>query len=277
MIISKRLHSGFTLIELSIVLVIIGLLAGGILVGRHLIDAAEISKQISQVTKISQALNAFRLKYNAIPGDIYATADDFGFNPGNDTGQRRDNGIIEDMMPSSPIHGVWYEPVYFFAHLVEAGLLPSDFLRGTNQSSNPARQGLPCQVFTGGDPLTGEGTYYRMALNPNAGMIAQTYKGYIWIYLGISDCARDGDFPHPDRDPVITPPQAYAIDTKTDDGIPGTGSTLAMENEDFLMSIDDGIPPDSVHTAGHCVTDPTSSAYSVQNNTYQCRLMIRLQ
>jgi prepilin-type N-terminal cleavage/methylation domain-containing protein len=61
---------GFTLIELSIVLVIIGLLAGGILVGRDLIHAAVIHAQVSQIEKYTMAANTFKLKYGGWPGDI---------------------------------------------------------------------------------------------------------------------------------------------------------------------------------------------------------------
>src|SRR4051812_26321723 len=72
--------SGFTLIELSIVLVIIGLITGGILVGKDLIQAAQIRATSSQVTKYSAAVNTFRIKYNALTGDIAEpNATGFGF------------------------------------------------------------------------------------------------------------------------------------------------------------------------------------------------------
>jgi len=51
---SYSTDSGFTLIELSIVLVIIGLIVGAILVGQDLIKAAEIRSTISQVGKTTQ-------------------------------------------------------------------------------------------------------------------------------------------------------------------------------------------------------------------------------
>ena len=71
---------GFTLIELSIVLVIIGLIAGGVLIGRDLINAAAIRAQISQIEKIQTAVNTFRGKFNALPGDMgTAIANQFGF------------------------------------------------------------------------------------------------------------------------------------------------------------------------------------------------------
>ena len=73
---------GFTLIEVSIVLVIIGLLAGGVLVGRDLIEAAKIRQQITQIEQFKAAVNTFRAKYNALPGDLLFTqATAFGFTP----------------------------------------------------------------------------------------------------------------------------------------------------------------------------------------------------
>jgi prepilin-type N-terminal cleavage/methylation domain-containing protein len=65
-------QAGFTLIELSIVLVIIGLIVGGVLVGQDLIKAAEIRATISQYEKYNAAMNTFRTKYNGMPGDLSA-------------------------------------------------------------------------------------------------------------------------------------------------------------------------------------------------------------
>ncbi len=64
---------GFTLVELAIVLVVIGLIAGGVLVGRDLINAAGVRAQVGQIEKYQTAVNAFRLKYNGLPGDLLAS------------------------------------------------------------------------------------------------------------------------------------------------------------------------------------------------------------
>lgn len=60
---------GFTLVELSIVLVIVGLLIGGVMVGKDLMSAAGNRAYISQLQKYSTATNAFKLKYDCLPGD----------------------------------------------------------------------------------------------------------------------------------------------------------------------------------------------------------------
>ena len=62
--------SGFTLVELSIVLVILGLLVGGVLAGQSLIHAAELRAISTELTNYKTAIGAFRDKYLAIPGDM---------------------------------------------------------------------------------------------------------------------------------------------------------------------------------------------------------------
>lgn len=75
-------RGGFTLIELSIVLVIIALIVGGILVGRDLIRAAEIRSVQADYEKVVSAINAFRSKYNCIPGDCPNATEFFGTDAG---------------------------------------------------------------------------------------------------------------------------------------------------------------------------------------------------
>ena len=65
---SKR-PQGFTLVEIAIVLVIIGLLLGGVLKGQGLIDSARVKNIIQQSTSLTAAVNAYQDKFRALPGD----------------------------------------------------------------------------------------------------------------------------------------------------------------------------------------------------------------
>ncbi len=63
------MKKGFTLVELSIVLVIIGLLVGGILVGQSLIDSARLNSEVRKLTQYSIAFVNFRQKFRQEAGD----------------------------------------------------------------------------------------------------------------------------------------------------------------------------------------------------------------
>jgi prepilin-type N-terminal cleavage/methylation domain-containing protein len=62
-------QKGFTLVEIAIVLVIIGLLLGGVLKGQELIKSAKVKSQIQQIDGITAAINTYQDKYGYLPGD----------------------------------------------------------------------------------------------------------------------------------------------------------------------------------------------------------------
>lgn len=62
-------QQGFTLVEIAIVLVIIGLLLGGVLGGQQLIASAKVKSQIQQIKEISAAINTYQDRYGVLPGD----------------------------------------------------------------------------------------------------------------------------------------------------------------------------------------------------------------
>ncbi len=69
----KRQQAGFTLVEIAIVLVIIGLLLGGILKGQELVQNARVRNLADQQNAVAAAYYAFQDRYRALPGD-YAAA-----------------------------------------------------------------------------------------------------------------------------------------------------------------------------------------------------------
>ncbi|MFI4984046.1 MAG: type II secretion system protein [Rickettsiales bacterium] len=64
------IKNAFTIVELSIALIIISLLATAVLAGSSLIENAKINKMISDLTAIEKSYQTFNVTYNAIPGDF---------------------------------------------------------------------------------------------------------------------------------------------------------------------------------------------------------------
>ena len=65
----KRNQSGFTLIEIAIVLVIIGLLLGGVLKGQELINSAKVKNLATDFKNVPIYIYGYQDKYKALPGD----------------------------------------------------------------------------------------------------------------------------------------------------------------------------------------------------------------
>src|SRR3954471_18671131 len=66
---ASRSQAGFTLVEIAIVLVIIGLLLGGILKGQEMITQAKIKNIINDFNGLSAAMYSYQDRYRALPGD----------------------------------------------------------------------------------------------------------------------------------------------------------------------------------------------------------------
>jgi prepilin-type N-terminal cleavage/methylation domain-containing protein len=62
-------QKGFTLVEIAIVLVIIGLLLGGVLKGQQLIANAKLKSLVNHANGLSAAVFAYQDRYKALPGD----------------------------------------------------------------------------------------------------------------------------------------------------------------------------------------------------------------
>lgn len=127
------MKKGFTLIELAIVLVIIGLLIAGILAGQSLIRQAQFRKAISQLRTHKLSINSFVTKYGQLPGD-FNRAKDFMPDCKEDTlhgftCSGNGNGSIGDSNGGSstdPINHV-EEGVMIWRHLSLSGLMAGDY------------------------------------------------------------------------------------------------------------------------------------------------------
>ena len=98
----KQPQKGFTLIEIAIVLVIIGLLLGGILKGQELINSARVRNLADSTSGIQAAYFGFMDRYRKVPGDWAMTAADDAIGGTINSGGN-DNGRLDNS-------GDWTEP-----------------------------------------------------------------------------------------------------------------------------------------------------------------------
>jgi prepilin-type N-terminal cleavage/methylation domain-containing protein len=215
---------GFTLIELSVVLVIIGLVVGGVLTGQDLIAAARVRAQIGQIEKYNAAANTFRAKYEALPGDLTNTqAAAYGFfarTGGPADGDR--NGFVEACQRGI-IAQLKCETNFFWTDLTAANLIEGSFT-----VSNDGGVGCPYSTDAQYASLYPRSMLHNENfvvlygdVNYNAVPIPQnTFQIVKFSYYDATCVVK--------TDGAMTPNEAYAIDNKIDDGLPMTGSVQDM-------------------------------------------------
>src|SRR5258705_6098386 len=90
-------EAGFTLVEIAIVLVIIGLLLGGILKGQEMITQAKIKNLINDFNGVTVAVTSYQDRYRALPGDdLNATTRWTVQAPASDNGDGTGQGLYNE-------------------------------------------------------------------------------------------------------------------------------------------------------------------------------------
>ena len=289
----KNTRHGFTLIELSIVLVIIGLIVGGVLSGRELIENAQARQAIRQIESYNAAFSAFQGKYSGIPGDLHQSkAVGFGFswatgqyiggtpavNPSDGFGDG--DGFIE--CSSASAISFCGEAALTFIHLSEAKLIENSL---DYNAIDPDT----------GDPIFLTDSAYLFATYPmtNAGMqkAVPALKGgfgaaytlmysvsgdvsHYYILAGINTIEGDGttNLIH-----TLSATQSYRLDSKMDDGLPNQGTVMAQAGN-RLHSLD--ISTSSGSGASDCVTAADATGiYNIAGaaDGKNCHLQVRAQ
>ncbi|MEZ0232499.1 MAG: prepilin-type N-terminal cleavage/methylation domain-containing protein [Methylophilaceae bacterium] len=124
-------QSGFTLIELAIVLVIIGLLLGGVLKGQELINSAKAKNIASDLKNAQIFIYGYQDKFRAIPGDDANVATHInGGTPATTPAATLNNARIDGMWNSATLTD---ESVLFWQHVRLAGLAT-----GPTNTADPA-------------------------------------------------------------------------------------------------------------------------------------------
>lgn len=248
------MQRGFSLVELSIVLVILGLLTGGILAGQSLIRAAELRTVTTDLQKYQTAIRSFQDKYMALPGDMTNATRFWGvravgtniacqqtINSYDGTCNSDGNGQIDYIAGDISLG----ERFLAWQHLALAGLIEGSYtgasgsttsgahLRGVN--TPPSRLG---DAFFSLSHITSPQSGHANWFDGNYGF------NTLWL-AGVSGRA-------------LRPDELWSIDNKLDDGKPATGYVFTVKST-------------GSYAPGCTTTDVAStSEYAVTSNSKLC-------
>lgn len=277
-------ESGFTLVELAIVLVIIGLIIGGVLVGQDLIKAAEIRATVSQIEGYNAAVNTFRTKYKGVPGDIRNIESFFDTAAAwpdlhNGDGDRQIevcDAAVEDCLAADELIAVGAAPLHsgealqFWHHLSAAELIPGFY--------NGCPQGVACTNTPNTESGLLDLAFPRSKMDRN-GIGVYADGGSNFYQIGIAEGAAAAYAALPS----LTPQEAFDLDSKMDDGRPGTGAVIIRGvNRAVAANNVANLDPDATDGTDVCVVeDPATDAattwtYALTNTNVACSLRFKM-
>lgn len=240
-------RDGFTLVELSIVLVILGLLAGGVMTGQSLIRAAELRAVSTEYSKYSIAVMSFQDRYMAIPGDMKDATRFWGKDAAvcnSHSGTAQTPGACNgdgDGKLSHPNNGT--EVYQFWKHLALAGLIDGSYTGKTGHAPSPMAHfpGINCPASRMNDG--GWGAYYDISANAWRGNVVRSSNT---LMFGRSAVA-SGNYA---AAPILTPKETWSIDTKIDDGAPDFGQMIVSRYNGWPCATSDDLGYNASYNLG---------------------------
>jgi prepilin-type N-terminal cleavage/methylation domain-containing protein len=279
---------GFTLLEISIVLVVIGMIVGAVLIGRDMLQDSRRNSLLADAERVRTAVISFKQKYGYYPGDLPNATTFWGANTtpaACDTAGNTSNNATSTTQTATTCDGrgngvigmYWSDATLFpsavnidlrelrekftlWQHLANAGFIEGQYsgYSSSGSSNNAISPGVNV-LKTRYNDAAGFTLEYWNTINtsltttrdwPVAGKIGHLFS---WSdpATGIGTAA------------MITSIDAYAIDNKIDDGLPYTGKVFTFGSNAQATT----------YGINSCVS---SSAYNIASPTQPCAQYIRL-
>lgn len=246
----------FSLVELSIVLVILGLLTGGILAGQSLIRASELRSVSTQLQRLNGATQAFRDKYFALPGDMANATKFWGAETTCPSTDRTAKTLTCNGNGDGQI--AWdNESFSYWQHLANAGLIEGsywgvagpgavyDHICGSNAPASRLGGNTCWRVLNFGSPPASDPAFF-----------AGDYGNVFQLGMQVVNTWPTGN--------VLKPEEMWNIDVKMDDGRPGYGQIVSGENYTYCHN--------APYAGG---ADPAVAEYRLDNPNAGCILIFK--
>ena len=249
-----KMNKGFTLVEMAIVLVIIGLIVSSVMAGQTLVQSASIRSTIAQIDGIRSSTNAFQSKYNGIAGDLlYSQASFWSLPYGTSASGNGDGDMILSGVGGSSTNATTQdgENLFFWLQLSAAGLMTGSFNGITYTSATSAEVSDLTTAF--------------VSTKLNTSVYFMVYSSNTINYLGLIGASSIASGTVTTSD-LLLANQLYQVDKKMDDGLPNSG----------LLRATSGFSESSVNTT-NCVSSTDSTGiYQVDSTTPACSGAITL-
>ncbi len=262
----KRSNQGFTLVELAIVLVIIGLIVGGIISGQEMIRSASLKSDLRAITQYATATNTFRDKYGDLPGDI-PIATDFslhqinGVNTACQTGagpsfNGNGNGTLEDFGDTNIVNNG--EMANFWFHLANSALITLPI----------KTDGSDCTDLQLADEF-----YPKLEAGGGIIAVSSTSQLYFILGRGSSQDPRIDGLGNIGSDEIF-PIDAFYLDQKIDDANPLTNQMIVTNNYQKISDSSGIVNVDTDDSATNCIFN---GSYNTTYEAASCTLGFRAQ
>jgi len=252
------MKKGFSLVELSIVIIIIGLLFVGVSAGSSLIQQAKLRTIMNEMRMIETAIKTFVVAYNDLPGDMPNAYDIWGDDCGPNSlagagCNGNDNGIIGATI-STGLAPSETERYRFWQHMSLAGVIDGSFTGSENDSCFTSST-IPCH--NSNNSFESRFSDDLLFVLWDLSYVPASSLPESWNYVNIFKIDRNSSgYTTNDAGGVFTPQDLYNIDKKLDDGKAMSGS----------------IQGNTSGGSSQVCFDVTSFDYLIYENTRNCNI-----
>lgn len=195
-------NNGFTLVELAVALLVIGLLIAGVLKGMELVENAKIVATIHQMQQYQAAVMTFKKRFRAAPGDISNPGDAI---PGCNTAPCNVSGDNNRKLTGE------FERGNFWLHLAKAGMISGVDTNAANRSESQPESHFGGDLMVNYLEMPADGTW-------------RNFSGNTLHFVRSDDVTG-----------LLETRHAENLDRKVDDGLPRTGDMRSLNGADICV------------------------------------------
>lgn len=255
---NQKIKSAFSLVELAIVILVLGILALAVAGGNSLVKQAKIRKVVNEVNTLVSSYRTFESTYDAIAGDMIDAYDFFGTDCSTASGDCNGDGdtTIEGVAGASTDAALNDDAEYmrFFQHLKLATLLEGNYVGVGVESTDSTSVCAADATFSATCVRTRNYNVPKTAISTR-GYYLVTYSStheQNMITLGDTDPTDADSYTNINQLGLLSALDAKSLDLKLDDGLAAQGRVRGKSDSDDDCLDSDTSEYDLTQTSENC-------------------------